>query len=131
MKTQPGKSAKPAAKSASKPQKKSGEVGGEKFEDDLEEDDLDTPKKAGKITANKDVDEDDELSDDADSWEKPEDDEDNWDPDFDEFDVPKSGAKSSIGKKAAKDDDDDFKLDDEFKDMFSGSGYDDKDDDDY
>ena len=36
-----------------------------------------------------------------DEWEKADED-DNWDPDFDEFDVPKSEAKKSAGKKAAK-----------------------------
>ena len=61
-----------------------------------------------------------------DDWEKPEE-EDNWDPDFDEFDIPKSKAKKS-GK---KDDDDDFAIDDEFKDMgmFDDSGGFDDDDD--
>ena len=71
-----------------------------------------------------------------DDWEKSEEDDD-WDPDFDEFDIPKSkGAKKSpaAGKKKA-DEDDDFKLDEDFKefDLFNDkdSGFDDDDDDDF
>ena len=69
-----------------------------------------------------------------DEWEKGEEGDD-WDPDFDEFDVPKSAAKKSVGKKGGKDEDDDFKIDDDFKDLGfddldggGGSGYDDDDD---
>ena len=55
-----------------------------------------------------------------------------WDPDFDEFDIPKSKGKKgpATGKKAA-DEDDDFKMDDEFKDMFNDSNDFDEEDDDY
>ena len=70
----------------------------------------------------------------ADDWEKPEE-EDDWDPDFDEFDVPKSKAKKTgAAKKPGKGDDDDFKLDDDFKDLGlddlggGGGGFDDDDD---
>ena len=64
-------------------------------------------------------------------WDKVEEEE-NWDPDFEEFDIPKSKAKKSGGKKGA-DDDDDFKLDEEFKDMdlFNERGFDDDDEDDF
>ncbi|HNP53694.1 MAG TPA: hypothetical protein PKK69_03735, partial [Ferruginibacter sp.] len=77
-----------------------------------------------------DDDDDEEVEDD---WEKPEE-EDNWDPDFDEFDIPKSKGKKASGtgtKKAG--DDDDFKIDDDFKDlgffddMGGDAGFDDDD----
>ena len=42
----------------------------------------------------------------------------NWDPDFEEFDLPKSSKKSAF-KKNTKENDDDYKIDDEFKDLFS------------
>ena len=50
-----------------------------------------------------------------------------WDPDFDEFDIPKSKAKKSTGKKGVEEEDD-FKVDDEFKDMdlFNESSFDDE-----
>ena len=68
---------------------------------------------------------------DDDDWEKVEEEEE-WDPDFEEFDLPKSKGKKSPGKKpAAVDEDEDFKIDDEFKDIFNDSdaGFDDEDDD--
>jgi nucleolin len=86
-----------------------------------------TPKVPAPSKKKSRDDEDEEGEDEeVDDWEKPEE-EDNWDPDFDEFDIPKSRAKKSGGKK----DDDDFAIDDEFKDMgmFDDSGgYDDDDD---
>ncbi|WP_207492202.1 hypothetical protein [Aridibaculum aurantiacum] len=79
-------------------------------------------------SADEEEDDDDVAEEEADEWEKPEEDDD-WDPDFDEFDLPKSGKKAG-GKKSA-DDDEDFKIDDEFKDLFAGSSsdFDDEDDD--
>ena len=74
--------------------------------------------------------EDDDVEVD-DEWEKSEDD-DSWDPDFEEFDLPKSGAKKTPGKKSS--DEDDLKIDEDFKefglfdDMDSGGGFDDDDD---
>ena len=53
-----------------------------------------------------------------DDWEKTEDDDDNWDPDFDEFDLPKSKGKVAGASKKSKEDDD-FKVDDDFKDLFN------------
>jgi hypothetical protein len=87
-----------------------------------------------KASARDDDDEAEEATD-FDDAEKEVEDED-WDPDFDEFDLPKGGSvKKAVGKKSSKDEDedDDFKIDDEFKDMFSKSkkGYDGDDDDDY
>ena len=68
-----------------------------------------------------------------DEWEKPEEEEE-WDPDFEEFDLPKSKGKKAggvAGKKAA-DEEEDFKIDDEFKDLFNDKGgYDDDEEDDY
>ena len=109
-------------------------------DDDLEDDELDfdTPKAKksakGKTTASKskDDDDDDDADEDvADDWEKVEEEEE-WDPDFEEFDLPKSKGKKSPGKKpTAVDEDEDFKIDDEFKDIFNDSdaGFDDEDDD--
>ena len=65
--------------------------------------------------------------------------EDSWDPDFDEFDIPKSKTKSggTAGKKPGgkKATDDDFKMDDDFKEfgLFNdkSSHPDDDEDDDY
>ncbi len=59
-------------------------------------------------------------------WEE----EEEWDPDFEEFDLPKSKAKKSTGKKSAASDDDEFKVDDEFKemDLFNDNGFDEEDD---
>ena len=78
------------------------------------------------------VDDDVDDVDEKDEWEKGDED-DNWDPDFDEFDVPKSAAKKSIGKKPGKDEDDDFKIEDDFKDLgfddLDGGGSFDDDDD--
>jgi hypothetical protein len=68
-----------------------------------------------------------------DEWEKGEA-SDDWDPDFDEFDIPKSSPKKATGKKTAKDEEDDFKIEDDFKDLGfddldGGAGFDDEDDD--
>ena len=73
-----------------------------------------------------------------DDWEKVEEEED-WDPDFDEFDIPKSkgggASKASTSSKPGKkgEEDDDFKLDEDFKefDLFNDSGFDDGDEDDF
>lgn len=74
--------------------------------------------------------------DETDEWEKGggESDDDEWDPDFAEFDIPKSKGKKAPGKKGAKEEDDDLKMDDDFKDLgFDdddlGGGFDDDDDD--
>ena len=63
-----------------------------------------------------------------DEWEKSEDDD--YDPDFEEFDVPKSGAKKSSSKKSK---DDDFEIEDDFKslDLFDENNDLDDDDDDF
>lgn len=94
-------------------------------EADQESLDLNTKVKAAK---NDDEEDDDNVEEEADEWEKPVE-EDEWDPDFAEFDLPKSSKRG--GKKVAMDDEDDFKVDDEFKDLFSNSssGFDDEDDD--
>jgi len=55
------------------------------------------------------------------STKKCEEDEEDWDPDFDEFDLPKSSKKVSFGKKEAKDNEDEFKVDEEFEDYFNNS----------
>jgi DNA-directed RNA polymerase subunit delta len=106
-------------------------------EEDTEDDEASPAAKstAGRTASaakSKKPESDDDDGDDeepVDDWEKPEE-EDNWDPDFAEFDVPKSkNTRKTPGKKG---DDDDFAIDDEFKDMglFDDSpGYDDEDDD--
>jgi len=103
-------------------------------EDELEDDEvIGVSKKTSKVSGSKgddDNEEDVELDVEADDWNKADEDED-WDPDFAEFDLPKSktAKKAPGGKKGAKDDDD-FKIDDEFKDLSGGlsSRQDDEDD---
>lgn len=108
-------------------------------EDGADDEEMDAKPISKSVKASKSKKEDDEDEEEAaveevaDEWEKSEEDE-NWDPDFDEFDIPKSkGVKKAPGaKKTAKDEDeDDFKIDDDFKDMFNNSsrGFDDDDDD--
>ena len=69
-----------------------------------------------------------------DDWEKPEEDDD-WDPDFDEFDIPKSKGKKAPGAGKKKEEEDDFKLDEDFKefDLFNDKpgGFDDDEEDDF
>ncbi len=110
----------------------------------LEEDDLDveedeTKLKAGKrsLSAKSKSDDADEAQDDfndiedEDNRKKGDEDED-WDPDFDEFDLPKSSKKIAPVKKS-KDNEDDYKIDDEFKDLFGSKSSSKKynEDDDY
>lgn len=89
---------------------------------------LDDEKPTKKSSSSKNDDEEDDL-DVQDDWEKPEED-DNWDPDFEEFDVPKSKVKKTPGKKSS--DEEDFSVDDEFKDLGffddDSSGFDNDDD---
>jgi len=84
--------------------------------------------KASKSAAKKkDVDEDD-LEDEEDlndDWEKTEEDT-SWDPDFEEFDMPKKASKKP-GKFKPSDDDDDFNLNDDLKDIDDDDLFDDKD----
>ena len=115
-------------KSSAKP-KKAGQ------EDDFGlEDANETPRKSLAVKSSGEDDDDivDEIEEDDDNLSKGEEDED-WDPDFNEFDLPKSSKKSSLGK-SSKNSDDDYKMDDEFRDLF-GSGSSSKkysdDDDDY
>ena len=84
--------------------------------------------KATKSAAKKkDVDDDDleEEEEVNDDWEKAEDDT-SWDPDFEEFDVPKKAAKKP-GKFKPSDEDDDFNLNDDLKDIDDDDLFDDKD----
>lgn len=108
-------------------------------DDDLDDElELDSPKikspkgKSASAKSKADDDDDvDEADDVADDWEKVEEEEE-WDPDFEEFDLPKSKGKKTPGKKAAAvDEDEDFKIDDEFKDIFNDNdaGFDEEDDD--
>ena len=84
--------------------------------------------KASKSAAKKkDVDEDD-LEDEEvvnDDWEKSEEDT-SWDPDFEEFDLPKKASKKP-GKFKPSDDDDDFNLNDDLKDIDDDDLFEDKD----
>lgn len=103
----------------------------------LDEDDDETPSKGkpSKAPGPKKNDEDgdgdeDDVDEEDDDWEKV-DEEDDWDPDFEEFDLPKSGGKG--GKKNVEEDED-FKLDEdlnEFDDLFGDGGDSFDDDDDY
>ena len=92
-------------------------------------------KESGDIVAEKkkkkeeEDDEDEDGEEESDDWDKPEEEEEEWDPDFDEFDVPKKGAKKSTGSKKSGEEDD-FKFeDDEFDDLFEDDEFDDDDDD--
>jgi DNA-directed RNA polymerase subunit delta len=95
------------------------------------------PVKKGKATTSKkgkdadDDEEEDDAPDEVDEWEKVEEEEE-WDPDFEEFDLPKSRGKKAVGGKKVPEEEDDLKLDDEFKDLFNDKdSYDDDDDDEY
>ena len=83
-------------------------------------------KKPG--SAKKATDDDDDVEEKPDDWEKPEDD---WDPDFEEFDLPKS--KKAKSGKAGAEEDSKIEEDDEFKDLFNENdgGFDDDDDEDF
>ncbi len=84
--------------------------------------------KASKSAAKKkDVDEDDldEEEEVKDDWEKTEEDA-SWDPDFEEFDMPKKSANKA-GKNKPSDEDDDFNLNDDLKDIDDDDLFDDKD----
>jgi nucleolin len=86
-------------------------------------------EKLSKSTSKKkDVDEDDLDEEDEevnDDWEKTEEDT-SWDPDFEEFDLPKKAAKKP-GKFKPSDDDDEFSLNEDFKDIDDDDLFDDKD----
>jgi hypothetical protein len=124
------------------PEKKSSTKSKKQFEEDddedLDEDDnVETPAaKKGKTASSKknasdEDDDDDGGEDEVDDWDKVEEEE-SWDPDFEEFDIPKSKAKKTAGKKG-EEEEEDFKLDDEFKDMdlFNERGFDDDEEDDF
>lgn len=117
-------------KNAGKPAKikKQGEEDSIDFEDD--ENTTKAGKKSTQVTGKGDGDTEDE-GDDI-SSKKGEEDDENWDPDFDEFDLPKSSKKVSFGKKETKDNEDEFKVDEEFQDYFNSPSkkkYNDSDDD--
>ena len=102
-------------------------------DDDLEDDEDEiTPKRVSAGTSSKKTkNEDDEDEDDIeeeDDWNKVEED-DAWDPDFEEFDLPKSKSSKGGSKKGA-DEEEDFKIDDEFKDLglFNDAGFEEEDD---
>ena len=85
-------------------------------------------EKATKSTAKKKGEDDDDLDDEDevnDDWEKTEEDT-SWDPDFEEFDMPKKSAKKP-GKFKPQDDDEDFSLNEDFKDLDDDDLFDDKD----
>lgn len=83
-------------------------------------------KETKSTSKKKNVDEDELEEDDEpiDDWEKVEDDS-SWDADFEEFDMPKKSNKKP-GKFKPQDDDDDFNLNDDFKDI-DDDLFDDKD----
>lgn len=94
---------------------KQAQDGNSGFEDD------DTETKTGKkqlsVTNKNDDNEMDNSKDEEDHLNKGEEDDEDWDPDFDEFDLPKSSKKVVPGKKSAKDNEDEFKVDEEFEDF--------------
>ncbi len=89
-----------------------------------------SPKKSGSVKKPLDE-EDDDVEEKADDWEKPEEGDDDWDPDFEEFDLPKS--KKAKSGKAGVEEDPKIEEDDEFKDLFNETdgGFDDEDDEDF
>ena len=97
-------------------------------DDDLGEEEA-PPKKSGKSSKEEDDDDDDDVEDD--NWNKDEAEDEEWDPDFEEFDLPKSKGKKAVGgaKKGAEEEED-FKVDDEFKDLFNDGGNLDEDEED-
>jgi DNA-directed RNA polymerase subunit delta len=106
------------------PKKKSEE------DDDLGDEEA-PPKKSGKSSKEEDDDDDDDVEDD--NWNKDEAEDEEWDPDFEEFDLPKSKGKKAVGgaKKGAEEEED-FKVDDEFKDLFNdGASLDEDEEDDF
>ena len=88
---------------------------------------LKADKASKSATKKKDVDEDDldEEEEVKDDWEKTEEDA-SWDPDFEEFDMPKKSANKA-GKNKPSDEDDDFNLNDDLKDIDDDDLFDDKD----
>ena len=88
-------------------------------------------KKSEGLISRKDDDEED-IEEENDNLKQGEEDED-WDPDFNEFDLPKSSKKTLVTRKSVKEDDDEFKVDEEFKDLFGSKSSSKKynDDDDY
>jgi nucleolin len=88
---------------------------------------LKAEKVSKSATKKKDVDEDDldEEEEVKDDWEKTEEDA-SWDPDFEEFDMPKKSANKA-GKNKPSDEDDDFNLNDDLKDIDDDDLFDDKD----
>ena len=123
-----------AKKESSKPKKQTEE---DDDDDELEDDaDVKPSKKAGKGAVSskkgKDAEDDDDGPEVVDEWEKVEEEE-NWDPDFEEFDIPKSKGKKSTGVAGKKgvEEEEEFKVDDEFKDLFEGGDEFDEEDDDY
>ena len=98
-------------------------------DDDLGDEEV-SPKKSGK-SSKEDEDDDDDVEDD--NWNKDEAEDEEWDPDFEEFDLPKSKGKKAVGgaKKGAEEEED-FKVDDEFKDLFNdGASLDEDEEDDF
>jgi DNA-directed RNA polymerase subunit delta len=122
-------------KESSKPKKEAEEDVEEELDEEVDE--IPSPgKKAGKPAASSkkkkegDDEEEDAAPDEVDEWEKVEEEEE-WDPDFDEFDIPKSkGKKAATGTKKPVEEED-FKIDDEFKDMFGDENSFDEEEDDY
>ncbi len=132
------KKSAPGKKEDAKKAPASSDVDGDEEDDDLDEE-ATAAKPVAKAKAGgkkKKADDDDDEEDDVeaeveDEWEKPADD-DNWDPDFEEFDVPKSKTKKAPGKKSGEEDD--LKIDDDFKefglfnDADGGGDFDEEDD---
>ena len=133
-KTTPDKESSKKESPKSKKQEEIDDDDDDELNDDAE---ISTPaKKGSKASASskkgKDDDDDTEVEEKVDEWEKVEEEE-NWDPDFEEFDIPKSKGKKSAGIAGKKvvEEEDDFKVDDEFKDLFDGGDDFDSEEDDY
>ena len=106
-KKSPGKAkieADESTKKTSSKSKKQMEEDDDDFDEDDETETGATKSKAASSSKKKaadDDDDDDDVGEEVDDWDKVEEEE-NWDPDFEEFDVPKSKAKKSPGKKVSR-----------------------------
>ena len=91
-----------------------------------------TSKASPKPSKKKDLDDEDEVDDEEinDDWGKEEEDT-SWDPDFEEFDMPKKASKKP-GKFKISEEEDDFSLNEDFKEIDDDDLFEEKDElDDY
>jgi len=131
-----GKTNNPSRKDADKkisPKSKKQEEDDDALEEEEEVETTPSSKKGGKAASaskKSKSNDDDGDEDPIDEWDKVEEDEE-WDPDFEEFDLPKSKVKKSSGGKKGAEEEEEFKIDDEFKDLglFNEGDFEEEDED--